>query len=67
MDIKFREMKKALNESDVSRLAPMKFAVLRNVMIEPIEIHLRYLASKIGFNAEIRVIVRLDGMQNGSG
>jgi FkbH-like protein len=48
------EIEDALRRADLSSLVPMNIAVLRNVVVEPIEPYLRYLASEIGHQARVQ-------------
>lgn len=51
--LSYSEIQDFLNQADLSRLAHLKIAILRNIMIEPITPYLRYLAYQVGFNGEI--------------
>jgi hypothetical protein len=48
------EIEDMLRRADLPAAAPMALAVLRNVVVEPIEPYLRYLALEIGHNATVR-------------
>jgi FkbH-like protein len=47
------EVHKAISEPHVTALPKIQVAVLRNVMVEPIEPYFRYCALQSGFNAEV--------------
>jgi FkbH-like protein len=48
------EIEETLRRADLSALPPMAVAVLRNVVVEPIEPYLRFLALEMGHNAGVR-------------
>lgn len=52
--LSYSEILDFLNQADLSQLATLNISILRNIMLEPIEPYLRYLAYKIGFNATVR-------------
>jgi FkbH-like protein len=49
----FSQLQKTLESKDLSALAQLNIAILRNVTIEPIETYLRYFAYEAGFNANV--------------
>ncbi len=49
----YSEIQGILNQADLSQLASLNISILRNIMLEPIQPYLRYLAYKIGFNAKV--------------
>ena len=54
MKTPFAEIQAALNQADLSQCPELNIAVLRNVMLEPIEPYLRFLAYEMGSNARIQ-------------
>jgi len=52
-NLSFAGMHDELRAASLEKLPSLRIAVLRNVTIEPIEAHLRYVAHKDGFNAEV--------------
>lgn len=53
LSLSYSEIQDFLNHIDLSHLPKLNIRVLRNIMIEPIEPYLRYLAYDTGFNAEV--------------
>jgi FkbH-like protein len=51
MRLSYTEIQDELDSSELSALPPLRIAVLRNVVVEPIEPYLRYFAYRIGFSA----------------
>ena len=51
MRLSYSQIQGELNSRDLAALPPLRIAVLRNVVVEPIEPYLRYLAYQIGCNA----------------
>ncbi|MCP4650697.1 MAG: HAD-IIIC family phosphatase [PVC group bacterium] len=51
----FLEIQEMLSSSDISKCPILEIAVLRNVILEPIEQYLRYEAFKIGFAANVKL------------
>jgi FkbH-like protein len=47
----YAAMTETLRTAAVTDLPPLRFTVLRNIVLEPIEPYLRYLALEMGFNA----------------
>lgn len=43
-----------LNQSNMTSLPILNIAILRNIMLEPVEPYLRYLAYQMGYNAQIK-------------
>ena len=54
MKVSYAEIQDILNQANLNQYPALNIAVLRNIMLEPIEPYLRYLAYEIGFNAHIR-------------
>ena len=54
ISLSYSEIQDFLNHVDLDQLAGLNICILRNIMIEPIEPYLRYLAYKIGFNANVK-------------
>jgi FkbH-like protein len=50
----YSQIAETLRTAAVTELPPLRIAVLRNIVLEPIEAYLRYLALEIGLNAEVR-------------
>ena len=50
----YAAMTDILRTAAVADLPPLRIAVLRNIVLEPIEPYLRYLALEMGFNAQCR-------------
>jgi FkbH-like protein len=48
------EIEETLRRADVSAASPMSLAVLRNVVVEPIQPYWRYLALEMGHDASVR-------------
>jgi len=53
LNLSYSQIQGFLNQADLSQLTSLNISILRNIMLEPIEPYLRYLAYKIGFNAKI--------------
>lgn len=53
MDYTYSEIQGILNKLDNQGLPDLTIAILRNIMIEPIEPFLRYFANEMGFNGSI--------------
>jgi FkbH-like protein len=49
--ISYLQIQEELSSGILSSLQPLNIAILRNVVLEPLEMYLRYLAYQIGFNA----------------
>jgi len=54
MKLTYSEIQTFLTQSHLSQLPALDISILRNIMLEPIEPYLRYLAYEIGFNANIK-------------
>lgn len=54
INLSYSEIQDLLNQANLSQFAGFNISILRNIMIEPIEPYLRYLAYQIGFDASIR-------------
>lgn len=52
--MRLTEIKKALREMSIDLLPPLNLSILRNVTIEAIEPYHRYLAARMGFNAQVK-------------
>ena len=50
----FAEIQRILNRPEVKALPKVRIAVLRNIMVEPLEPYLRYCAMESSLNADIR-------------
>ena len=48
------EIQEYLSRSDLSKFPEFQVSVLRNIMLEPIEPYLRYMAYQIGLNAQVK-------------
>ncbi|MBM4149926.1 MAG: HAD-IIIC family phosphatase [Lentisphaerae bacterium] len=53
MGLSYSEIQDFLNQADLSKLPSLRIAVLRNIMVEPVEPYLRYLAYQMGFQAQV--------------
>lgn len=53
MKLAYSKIQKVINEVDLSNYQKLSISMLRNIMLEPIEPYLRYLAYQIGFNAKV--------------
>ena len=51
MRLTYSQIQGELNSRDLAALPPLRIAVLRNVVVEPIEPYLRYFAYRMGCNA----------------
>jgi len=49
--LSYSQIQGELNSAQLSALPPFNIAIVRNVVVEPIEPYLRYLAYRAGFNA----------------
>jgi len=54
LNLSYSEIQDFLNRTNLGKLPKLKICILRNIMLEPIEPYLRYMAYENGFNAEIR-------------
>jgi len=52
-NLSYTEIQNFLNKTDLTGLPKLRIVILRNIMLEPIEPYLKYLAYRIGFEAEI--------------
>jgi len=52
-NLNYAKIQEELSKADMNELPVFKIAVLRNIMVEPIEPYIRYLLYKIGFSAQI--------------
>lgn len=52
-NLSYTEIQDFLNKTDLSGLPKLRMVILRNIMLEPIEPYLKYLAYLIGFQTEI--------------
>jgi len=52
-NLNYANIQEELSKADMNELPVYKIAVLRNIMVEPIEPYIRYLLYKIGFSAKI--------------
>ncbi len=50
--LSYSEIQRELGASELSAMPPLRFALLRNVVVDPIEPYLRYHAFRMGFNAQ---------------
>lgn len=53
LNLSYSEIQGFLNQADLNQLTSLNISILRNIMLEPIEPYLRYLANQIGFDAKI--------------
>lgn len=53
LNLSYSEIQDFLNRADLGQLPKLNICILRNIILEPIEPYLRYLAYKIGFNAKV--------------
>lgn len=53
-ELSYSQIQELLNKTDLSHLPTLRIAVLRNIMIEPIEPYLRYFAYQMGFKAVVQ-------------
>lgn len=54
MKVSYAEIQDILNQANLNQYTALNISILRNIMLEPIEPYLRYLAYEIGFNAHIK-------------
>ena len=54
MELSYAEIQDVLYQTNLNQYPPLNMSILRNIMLEPIEPYLRYLAYEIGFNAHIK-------------
>ena len=54
MELSYAEMQNVLCQTNLNQYPPLNISILRNIMLEPIEPYLRYLAYEIGYNAHIK-------------
>lgn len=52
-NLSYSEIQDFLNRTNLGQLPKLNICILRNIMLEPIEPYLRYLAYKTGFNAKV--------------
>ena len=52
--LSYSNITEKLRTTPVASLPPLKIAILRNIVLEPIEAYLRYFALEVGLNAEVR-------------
>jgi len=50
----YSEIQNFLNQTNLDQLPKLNISILRNIILEPIEPYLKYLACQIGFNAQIK-------------
>ena len=53
MKLSYTEIQEFLNKAYLEELSKFTISILRNIMLEPIEPYLRYLAYRIGFNVKV--------------
>ena len=53
MELSYAEILNVLSQSPLEEFPSLNISVLRNIMLEPIEPYVRYLAYQLGFNAKI--------------
>ncbi|MEA5598795.1 HAD-IIIC family phosphatase [Rivularia sp. UHCC 0363] len=54
MKLSYLKIQEAINNINLEDYPKLHISILRNIMLEPIEPYLRYLAYEIGFNAQIK-------------
>jgi len=52
-ELTYSQLQETLKQTDLRNLPELRIAVLRNIMLEPIEPYLRYAALEIGYNARV--------------
>ena len=53
IDLSYSEIQEYLSKLKPGKLPELKISILRNVVVEPIEPYLQYLACRMGFNARV--------------
>ena len=53
IDLSYSEIQEYLSKLKPGKLPELKISLLRNVVVEPIEPYLQYLACRMGFNAKV--------------
>ncbi len=53
IDLSYSEIQEYLNKLDPGKLPELKISILRNVVVEPVEPYLQYLACRAGFSARV--------------
>ena len=52
--LSYSEIQAFLNQANLDQLPELNISILRNIVLEPIEPYIRYLAHQIGFNAKVK-------------
>lgn len=53
IDLTYAQIQEFLNQADLKQLTPLRITILRNIVLEPMEPYLRFLAYQMGYRAEI--------------
>src|SRR5690349_12163367 len=53
-ELTYSQIQEKLSQTDLRDLPELKIAILRNIMLEPVEAYLRYGAFELGYRATIR-------------
>src|SRR3954447_20077499 len=53
-ELTYSQIQEKLNQTDLRSLPELRIAILRNIMLEPIEAYLRYGAFELGYRAAVK-------------